>query len=38
MNDIIRTLEAERMTRSVPEFKPGDTVVVQIKVLSLIHI
>jgi large subunit ribosomal protein L19 len=34
MNDIIRTLEAERMTRTVPEFKPGDTVVVQIKVIE----
>jgi large subunit ribosomal protein L19 len=32
MNDIIRTLEAERQTRVLPEFKPGDTVVVQIKV------
>jgi large subunit ribosomal protein L19 len=30
--NIIQTLEAERMTRKVPEFKPGDTVVVQVKV------
>ena len=27
--NIIQTLEAERMTRKVPEFKPGDTVVQQ---------
>ena len=32
--NIIRTLEAERMTRKVPEFKPGDTVVVQVKVVE----
>ena len=32
--NIIQTLEAERMTRKVPEFKPGDTVVVQIKVVE----
>jgi len=34
MSNIIQTLEAERMTRTVPEFKPGDTVVVQIKVVE----
>src|ERR1035441_2121835 len=34
MDNIIRTLEAERMTRKVPAFKPGDTVVVQIKVVE----
>ena len=32
--NIVQTLEAERMTRTVPEFKPGDTVVVQIKVVE----
>jgi large subunit ribosomal protein L19 len=32
MNDIIRQLEAEQMTRQIPEFNPGDTVVVQVKV------
>ena len=31
---IIQTLEAERMTRKVPDFKPGDTVVVQVKVIE----
>ncbi|HEX4376428.1 MAG TPA: 50S ribosomal protein L19 [Steroidobacteraceae bacterium] len=30
--NIIQTIEAERMTRKLPEFKPGDTVIVQIKV------
>jgi large subunit ribosomal protein L19 len=34
MSNIIQTLEAERMTRKVPAFKPGDTVVVQIKVVE----
>ena len=34
MSNIIQTLERERMTRTVPEFKPGDTVVVQIKVIE----
>jgi len=34
MSNIIQTLEAERMTRTVPDFKPGDTVVVQIKVVE----
>jgi large subunit ribosomal protein L19 len=32
--NIIRTLEAERMTRKVPEFRSGDTVVVQVKVVE----
>lgn len=32
MNKIIQQLEAEQMTKSVPEFAPGDTVVVQVKV------
>ena len=34
MSNIIQTLESERMTREVPDFKPGDTVVVQIKVVE----
>jgi len=34
MSNIIETLNAERMTRKVPVFKPGDTVVVQIKVVE----
>ena len=32
MNKIIQELEAEQMTREVPEFGAGDTVVVQVKV------
>src|SRR5512143_2393961 len=32
MNDIIKQIEAEQMQREVPEFGPGDTVVVQVKV------
>ncbi len=32
MTNIIQELEAEQMTRTVPEFAPGDTVVVQVKV------
>lgn len=32
MANIIEQLEAEQMTRDVPEFGPGDTVVVQVKV------
>ena len=32
--NIIQTLEAERMTRKVPDFKPGDTVEVQVKVIE----
>ncbi len=32
--NIIKTLEAERMTRKVPDFKPGDTVIVQVKVVE----
>jgi len=34
MSSIIQTLEAERSTRKVPDFRPGDTVVVQIKVIE----
>ncbi len=33
MNDIIHSIEAEQMgDRQVPDFAPGDTVVVQVKV------
>ena len=32
MSNIIQELEAEQMSREVPEFAPGDTVVVQVKV------
>ncbi len=32
MSKIIEALDAEQMSREVPEFAPGDTVVVQVKV------
>lgn len=32
MNEIIEAIEKEQMTREVPEFAPGDTVVVQVRV------
>ena len=32
MGNIIEQIEAEQMTRKVPDFKPGDTVIVQVKV------
>ena len=32
MTNIIATLEKERMQRQVPDFGPGDTVVVEVKV------
>ncbi len=32
MSNIIQELEAEQMNREVPQFGPGDTVVVQVKV------
>ncbi len=32
MSNIIEELEAEQITREIPEFSPGDTVVVQVKV------
>ena len=31
-NKIIAELEAEQMTKELPDFNPGDTVVVQVKV------
>lgn len=32
MSNIIETLEKEQMNREVPDFAPGDTVVVQVRV------
>jgi len=32
MSKLIEALEQEQMTKDVPEFSPGDTVVVQVKV------
>ena len=32
MSNIIQELDAEQMGREVPEFSPGDTLVVQVKV------
>lgn len=32
MSNIISQIEAEQMSREVPEFSPGDTVVVKVKV------
>ena len=34
MSNIIQQLEAEQMTREVPAFTPGDTVVVNVKVME----
>ena len=34
MSKIIEEIEKQRMTRKVPDFKPGDTVVVQVKVVE----
>ncbi|MGM0569747.1 50S ribosomal protein L19 [Marinobacter sp.] len=31
-NDIISQIEAEQMNREIPEFAPGDTVVIQVRV------
>ncbi len=32
MSNIIQALEAEQMNKEIPDFEPGDTVVVQVKV------
>jgi len=32
MSNIIQELENEQMTKDIPDFSPGDTVVVQVKV------
>src|ERR1700726_5270372 len=34
MSKIIQEIEKQRMTRKAPDFKPGDTVVVQVKVVE----
>jgi large subunit ribosomal protein L19 len=34
MTDIVHRLEAELMERKLPDFAPGDTVVVQVKVVE----
>jgi large subunit ribosomal protein L19 len=34
MNKIINDIETARMTRKVPDFAPGDTVLVQVKVVE----
>ena len=34
MSNIIQELEAEQMGKTLPDFSPGDTVVVQVKVVD----
>lgn len=34
MNNIIEQLEAEQTTREIPDFDPGDTVIVQVRVVE----
>jgi large subunit ribosomal protein L19 len=34
MSNIIQQLEAEQMGREIPAFRPGDTIVVQVKVVE----
>ncbi|MDX1453993.1 MAG: 50S ribosomal protein L19 [Gammaproteobacteria bacterium] len=34
MSNIIKEIEAEQMNRDIPEFGPGDTVVVQVRVVE----
>jgi len=34
MSDIIKRIEAEQMTKELPTFNPGDTVVVKVKVVE----
>ena len=34
MSKIIEEIDKTRMTRELPDFKPGDTVVVQVKVVE----
>ncbi len=34
MSKIVEDIEKRRMTRAVPEFRPGDTVIVQVKVVE----
>jgi len=33
-NDIIQRIESEQMTKEIPTFAPGDTVLVQVKVVE----
>ena len=33
-NKIIATIEAEQMKKDIPDFKPGDVVIVQVKVID----
>lgn len=33
-NKVIQAIEAEQMEKAIPEFAPGDTVVVQVKVVE----
>ena len=34
MNKIIQEINGERATRKIPDFNPGDTIVVQVKVVE----
>jgi len=34
MSDIIKRIEAEQMTKDLPTFNPGDTVIVKVKVVE----
>ncbi len=34
MSKIVQEIEKRRMTRELPEFNPGDTVIVQVKVIE----
>ena len=34
MSKIIQDIESRRMTRKLPDFNPGDTIVVQVKVVE----
>ena len=34
MNKLIQDIEKARMTREIPEFRPGDTITVQVKVVE----
>ena len=36
MTNIVKTLESEMMKQNIPEFKAGDTVVVNVKVFAKI--
>jgi len=34
MNKVIEAIEKEQITKEIPEFAPGDTVIVQVKVIE----